>query len=371
VTRSQVPSTVDLEELSRDRSELFELQHATSEVLGAIGRAGFELEPIFETVLRHAIDLCRADAGQIFIYERDHYRLAYAAGGSDEYRSVIAAREVPLGPGTLVGRVGIERCAIMLADIADDPDYDTEEQRLRQRLGGFRTIVGVPIQDDQHVIGVISLWRREVKPFTQREIELATTFAAQGAVAIRNANLMQQLELRTRELARSVDELEGLRQVGETVGSSLDLQEVLSTIITHAVQLSHTEGGSIFAFDDDAQTFEIRTAFGTSEELLAALRATRIGLHDTLVGRSALTRSSVAVSDIADVPPDAHLAHLARAGWRSILAVPLMREDRILGAFVPPRARRVSAGDDRAGRDVRQPVGACDPERAAVRGAGA
>ena len=121
------------------------------------------------------------------------------------------------------------------------------------------------------------------------------------------------------------------------MSSSLDLHEVLSTIVTHAVQLSDTEGGSIFEFDDEAETFEIRTAFGTSEELLAALRATRIGLRDTVVGRAALTRTPVAVADIGEVPPDAHLAHLARAGWRSMLAVPLVREDRILGALVVRR----------------------------------
>ena len=165
------------------------------------------------------------------------------------------------------------------------------------------------------------------------------TFAAQGAIAIRNANLMQQLELRTRELAHSVEELQGLHEVGEAVNSSLDLHQVLSTIVTHAVQLSGTEGGSIFEFDEDAQEFYIRAAFGTSEELLAALRATRIGLDDTFVGRAASTRTSIAVADIDEVPRDAHLTQLLRAGWRSMLAVPLVREDSILGALVVRRRR--------------------------------
>jgi signal transduction histidine kinase len=230
--------------------------------------------------------------------------------------------------------VGLERRPVLLPDVLADPEYEWTEAR---RLGGFRTIVGVPMLSEDEVIGVISLWRRDVDPFTAREIDVATTFAAQAAIAIRNANLMQQLELRTRELARSVDELEGLRHVGEAVSSSLDLHEVLSTIVTHAVQLSDTEGGSIFEFDDEAETFEIRTAFGTSAELLAALRATRIGLRDTVVGRAARTRTPVAVADLGEVAPDAHLTQLARAGWRSMLAVPLVREDRILGALVVRR----------------------------------
>jgi adenylate cyclase len=227
----------------------------------------------------------------------------------------------------------------MSADIAHDREYDTEEQRLRQRLGGFRTIVGVPIQSEDEVLAVISLWRRDVNPFTEREIELATTFAAQGAIAIRNASLMQQLDQRTQALGRSVDQLNGLSKVGEAVSSSLDVQEVLSTIVKHAVKLSGTEGGSIFEFDDVSQEFQIRTAHGTSEELLRALRATKIGLHDTLVGRAASTGTSLAVPDIGRAPPDNHLSQLAQAGWHSMLAVPLVREDRILGALVVRRRR--------------------------------
>jgi signal transduction histidine kinase len=333
-SRSEASPAAELERLAQDRSELLELQTATSEVLEAIGRPGNELEPIFETVVRHSMRLCRADTGIIFTHEQDHYRLAWVSGGSEEYRSELAAREVPLGRGTLVGRVGLERRPVLLPDVLTDPDYEWTEA---QRLGRFRTIIGVPMLSQGEVIGVISLSREVVDPFTPREIEVATTFAAQGAIAIRNNNLMQQLELRTQELARSVDELEGLRQVGEAVSASLDPHEVLSTIITHAVQLSGTEGGSIFEYHDDAQAFEIRAAFGTSEELLSALRATRFGLRDTHVGRAALTHAPVAVPDIADAPADAHLSALARHGWRSMLAVPLVREDRILGAFVVRR----------------------------------
>ena len=339
---SPQPANSRLEALSSELAELLEQQAATSEVLLAVGRSDFELEPIFETVVEHTIRLCRADAGQIFVHEGDHFRLACASGGSDEYRSLIAEREIPLGPGTVVGRVALERRAVMSADIANDPEYDTEEQRLRQRLGGFRTIVGVPMQSEDEVLAVISLWRRDVSPFTKREIELAMTFAAQGAIAIRNANLMRELGQRTQELARSIDQLQGLSQVGEAVSSSLDLHEVLSTIVKHAVELSGTEGGSIFEFDDESQEFRIFTAYGTSEELLATLRTTKVGLHDTLVGRAASSGTSLIVADIGVAPRDAHLEQLALDGWRSVLAVPLQREGRILGALV---VRRRTTGE--------------------------
>jgi GAF domain-containing protein len=276
-----------VEALSSELAQLREQQVATNEVLLAVARTDFELQPIFETVVEQAIRLCKADAGQMFVREGDGFRLACAAGGSEEYRSLIGDRRLPLGPGTLVGRVALERRPVMSRDIAHDREYDTEEQRLRQQVGGFRTIVGVPIESDDRVIAVISLWRREVRVFADREIELATTFAAQGEIAIRNASLMQQLDQRTQELARSVDQLNGLSEVAQAVSSSLDPEEVLATIVKHAVELSGTEGGSIFEFDDTSQEFRVRTAYGTSDELLDALRATKVGIHDTLVGRAA------------------------------------------------------------------------------------
>jgi class 3 adenylate cyclase len=328
-----------VEALSSELAQLREQQAATNEVLLAVGRSDFELQPIFETVVEQAIRLCEADAGQIFVKEGDHFRLACASGGSEEYRSLIGRRHVPPGPGTLVGRVALDRRPVMSADIARDREYDTDEQRLRQRLGGFRTIVGVPIQSEDEVIAVISLWRREVNPFTETEIELATTFAAQSAIAIRNASLMQQLDRRTQELGRSVDRLNGLSEVGQAVSSSLDPHEVLSTIVKHAVELSDTEGGSIFEFDDVTREFHICTAYGTSEELLKALRATRVGLDNTLVGRAASNGTSLAVPDIGRAAPDDHLSQLEQAGWRSLLAVPLVRDDRILGALVVRRRR--------------------------------
>jgi class 3 adenylate cyclase len=346
VSGSELSQTSSVEALSSELAQLREQQVATNEVLLAVARSDFELQPIFETVVEQAIRLCKADAGQMFVREGDHFRLACAAGGSDEYRSLIEERQVPLGSGTLVGRVALERRPVMSGDIAHDREYDTEEQRLRQRLGGFRTIVGVPIQSEDQVIAVISLWRRDVNLFEDREIELATTFAAQGEIAIRNASLMQQLDQRTQQLGRSVDQLNGLSKVAQAVSASLDPEEVLSTIVKHAVELSGTEGGSIFEFDDASQEFRVRTAYGTSEELLDALRATKVGIRETLVGRSASAGESLAVPDIREAPPDNHLTLLSQAGWRSMLAVPLVREDRILGALVVRRRRTGEFSDE-------------------------
>ena len=118
---------------------------------------------------------------------------------------------------------------------------------------------------------------------------MLTTFAAQAAIAIRNVDLVRALETRSTELARNVEQLEALRNVGEAVSSSLDLDRVLHTIVTHAVQLSEADGGSIFEYDETDQEFRIRAAYGTGSQLVEQLRRTRIDLQSTLMGRAAVS----------------------------------------------------------------------------------
>ena len=171
-----------------------------------------------------------------------------------------------------------------------------------------------------------------------------TTFAAQGAIAIENGNLFKQLEARTVELAHSVEELQALSDVGQAVSSTLDLEEVLKTIVTHAVQLSGTDGGSIFEFDQERQEFRLSTAYGTSDELLRALRATRIACRrDRRSGAPSSAASRRQVPDLDDGGPgDPHISSsCCGTVGESMLAVPLLREDRILGALV---VRRKDAG---------------------------
>src|SRR5262249_59124644 len=127
-----------------------------------------------------------------------------------------------------------------------EPEYSWAEG---QRGGEIRTILAVPMLREGTVIGVIGFRRTEVQPFTDKQIELVTTFAAQAVIAIENVRLFQELEARTRELARSVEELRALGEVGQAVSSTLDLQTVLSTIVGHAVQLSGTNGGVIYEND--------------------------------------------------------------------------------------------------------------------------
>jgi signal transduction histidine kinase/CheY-like chemotaxis protein len=330
----EAPVDHTVEQITRDLAEAIEQQAATSEVLDVIGRGELELQPVFETVVRHAVRLCRADAGMVYQRDGHVYRLAYLLGGTDAYRAEIEDRPIAQDAGTVVGRVGLERRTVQIPDVRADPDYQWHRAR---DLGGVRTLLGVPMLVDQRVLGVITLWRDEVEPFDEQTISLANTFAAQGAIAIQNVQLFQELQQRGRDLARSVDELKALGEVSHAVSSSRDLEEMLTTIVTQAVRLSDTEGGSIFEFNAQTRAFEVRTCVGTSAGLVETLRGLRIHLNETFVGRAAAGGQPLQSSDLDRERLDAHTEALRRHGWRSLLAVPLMREDEIIGALIVRR----------------------------------
>ncbi len=320
--------------LGHDLAEAREQLAATSEVLTALGRSASDLDAMLDTVVRNARRLCRADVAQIHLVEGDVYRLARATGVSDRFVEYIHDHPVQFDRSTLIGRVGIDRRTQQIADVLADPDYGRLDS---QQIAGFRTIMGAPMLVAGDVVGVLCVWRTEVRPFDDRAAGLLTTFAAQAAIATRNVDLVRALEARGVELARKVEQLEALREVGEVVSSSLDLEQVLATIVTHAVHLSGTDGGSLLEFDEEDQVFRVLTAHGTTEELLDRLRETRIDLHGTLVGRAALEGRPQQEPDLTDAHLDPHLARLHDAGWRSVVAAPMLREGRILGSLVVRR----------------------------------
>ena len=323
--------TAETERLADELAEVREQLGATSEVLAVIGRSASDLDRVLETVVESARKLCGANAGQVFLAYGDRFRLVYGSGMTAEYREFIADNPVVLERGSLVGRVGLDRRATQITDVLADPDYGQTEA---QRVAGFRTIMGVPMLLDGEVVGVLSVWRTQVDAFSDRAVEVLTTFAAQAALAVRTVDLVRTLESRTDELGRKLHQLEALGTVGQAVSSSLNLTEVLNTIITQAVQLSGSDGGSIYEFDEDAREFRVETVCGTSPEAFDALRRARIGLNDTFIGQAATLGRPLELTDLRDAPLDPHLSALAETGWHSLVAVPMLREGRIVGAMV-------------------------------------
>jgi len=179
-------------ELERDLAEALERQSAAAHVLEVLGGSTFELDPVFETVLAQAVRLCRADAGLIYVHDGDVYRVEAALGASQAYRDYITDIPLAAGSGGIVGRVDAERRTVQIHDAASDPGY-TLARALE--LGGFHTMLGVPMLAEERVLGVIVLWRKTISPFDDRTIALVDTFATQGAIAIQNVSTSRALEI--------------------------------------------------------------------------------------------------------------------------------------------------------------------------------
>ena len=191
-----------------------------------------------------------------------------------------------------VGRSAEDRCTHQIPDVLEDAEYGRDDL---QRRAGFRTLLSTPMILEDEVVGVLSLWRTEVAPFSDRERELLEEFAVEGAIVLRQLELVKALESRGDELASKVAQLEALREVGEAVGSSLDLDEVLDRIVSNAVRLTGTDGGSIMEYDESSDSFHVRAAFGSSIDLLKQLRAITIQRESTLVGGTAIEHKPLEV----------------------------------------------------------------------------
>jgi signal transduction histidine kinase len=210
-----------------------------------------------------------------------------------------------------------------------------------QRKSGFRTVLGVPLLREGNPIGVIALVRKTVRPFTDKQIELVTTFADQAVIAIENVRLFEEVQSRTRELSQSVEELRALGEVSQAINFTLDAETVLTTIVAKAVQLSGTEAGTIYTFDEPRQEFRLRATHGMDEAMIAAIRDRRIGAGETAIGKAAAERVPLQIPDVLK-ETSLVLDVVVRAGYRSMLIVPLLRPDHIVGALV---VRRKAAGE--------------------------
>jgi signal transduction histidine kinase len=327
-----------VQDRTRELSESLEQQTATSEILRVISGSPTDLQPVLDTVAENAARVCGATDATVYRIIGDTLEPAAKYGR-------IRADAIRIGRGSVTGRAVVDRKTVHVHDLAAVSEEEFPEGRVFQRDTRHRTTLATPLLREAVPLGAILIRRMEIRPFSEKQIELLKTFADQAVIAIENVRLFQELQARTEELGRSVEELKALGEVGQAVSSTLDLNTVLGTVVIRAVQLSRTNGGVVYEYDEAKQEFQLRVAHQMDEELVELLRAAPLRLGEGAVSQAAVKRAPVQIPDILDEREYGLVrlrAILARLGYRSLLAVPLLREERIVGGLV---VWRQEAGD--------------------------
>ena len=326
---SKLPRAKALEEARRQQSAL-------AEVLSAISGSKFELQPVLDRVVRTAARLCRARQGLIFRCEDGIYRFAAGYRISPAYAKILRGIETLPGRGTLVSRVALARRAMRIDDAWTDPLYEKKQDA---KVGRYRSMIGVPLLRDGEPIGVIGLSRTRVDPFSERDIELVTTFANQAVIAIENVRLFEAEQQRTRELTETLEQQTAAAEVLQVIsGSQGELEPVFATMLEKAVRICGATFGNIYRWDGQAlhivATHKTPPAFAEERK-----RSPYRPAPNSPVGRMVAAKTPMHVRDVR--AEDAYLARrdtgavaaVELGGARTVLSVPLLDKGELTGAF--------------------------------------
>jgi GAF domain-containing protein len=330
----------ELRQRTTDLTEALEQQTATSEVLRVISSSPNNLDPVFRTMLTNATRLCGADFGQLLLYLADgHFRNVAMYNAPPAFAELREHEPTVRASGVLTRALHSEQSFLHIADCIEDPTYRQGDADFVKfvDLCGVRTLLGVPLLKDKEPIGVIGIYRREVRPFADKQVALLIGFAAQAVIAIENTRLLNELRKRTDELETSLEYQTATSDVLKVISRSVfDLQKILEFVAETAARLCAAKQVGIFLLENHVYRFTI--GFG----LTSAYREIEEGLAlepgpETLVGRVALEGETVHILDALSDPHYGPKDDIRAAKVRSILGVPLTREGRVVGVIALAR----------------------------------
>ncbi|MGB9388362.1 MAG: GAF domain-containing protein, partial [Pseudolabrys sp.] len=321
-----------LDRRTRERDEALEQQAATAEVLKVISRSTFDLPTVLNTLIESACCLCGADIGTIRFEEGDRYCLAATYGCPPEWHSHFAGYSGKPDKTSVFGQTIIKGATVHIPDVLEDSDFARPQA---QKLMGLRAALGVPLVRDGHVFGVVNLFRTTPTAFTQKQIELAETFADQAVIAIENTRLFNELRHRTDDLSESLQQQTATADVLKVISrSSFDLRIVLRTLVESAAQSCEAQQAIVTQRGDDG-LYRLAASFGFPDEFDEYMRQNPLGPgRATTTGRVALEGKMVHIPDVLADPEYAFPKGQQLGGYRSNLGVPLLRDGVPIGAFV-------------------------------------
>jgi GAF domain-containing protein len=327
----------EVRDRTEDLGEALQQQTATADVLKVISRSTFDLQSVLSTLTESAARLCNADMANIWRPKGAAYHLAASFGipGKDQERvknkEYLESIDLEPGRGSIVGRALLERRTVQIHDVQTDPDYKLSQVI---KIGDYRTMLGVPLLREGTPVGVMVLVRCTVQPFTDKQIELVTTFADQAVIAIENVRLFDEVQARTEDLRESLQQQTAAADVLKVISrSAFDLETVLNTLTESAAGLCGADMAAITRQASDGGYYHA-TRYNFSPELARVSQTLRLDPgRGSVVGRVLLTGKAVQIPDVLADPEYAFPEQQRVAGYRTLLGVPLLRSGQPTGVL--------------------------------------
>jgi GAF domain-containing protein len=335
---AQAVIAIENTRLLNELRESLQQQTATADVLKVISRSAFDLKSVLTTLVESAAQLCEADMGNIARpKEGGAYQIEASYGQSDALNAELTRKTLSVGKGSVIGRTALNRATVHILDAQKDPDY---ELHAALKIGDYHTMLGVPLLREGNLVGVFGLARQAVRPFTEKQIELVTTFADQAVIAIENARLFEEVQKRTEELTESLEQQTATSEVLKVISSSPgELEPVFDTMLRNATRICEAKFGTLYLRDGDG----FRAVAATRDAPPAYVEARKSELRlqpppDGVLGRAAITKQVVHIADITELQPylDGHpwvVSAVELGKFRTALAVPMLKDDELIGVI--------------------------------------